>query len=99
MTTADRVFAVVLAVVLAAIVVAAAFNASSAPAPEEPEVPTVVVREITTPDGVQHMCAITMDGGISCDWLDHPEDVPVRVWTPDGHTLTHLTNDGRRRPA
>lgn len=30
---------------------------------------------------------------------DHPEDVPVRVWTPDGHTLTHLTHDGRRRPA
>ena len=64
MTTADRVFAVV----LAAIVVAVALNASPAPAPGEPEVPTVVVREITTPDGVQHMCAITMEGGISCDW-------------------------------
>ena len=67
MTTADRVFAVV----FAAIVVAVAFNASSAPAPGELEVPTVVVREITTPDGVQHMCAITMDGGISCDWQDY----------------------------
>ena len=30
---------------------------------------------------------------------DLPEDVPVRVWTPDGHTRMHLTHDGRRRQA
>lgn len=30
---------------------------------------------------------------------DLPEDVPVRVWTPDGHTLTHLTHDGTKEPA
>lgn len=67
MTTADRVFAVV----LAAIVVAVAFNAVSTPSAGDVEVPAVIVREVTDPDGVQHMCAITEQGGISCDWTDY----------------------------
>ena len=30
---------------------------------------------------------------------DLPEDVPVRVLTPDGHTRMHLTHDGTKEPA
>lgn len=56
------------AVIIVLLLVAAALGHSLGSARREPAVPDVVVREITTPDGVQHMCAITMEGGISCDW-------------------------------
>ena len=72
---ADLLPIAVAVAVLLFVIVMAVLDLTATGAPEDPEVPEVVVREVTTPDGVEHLCAITVEGGISCDW-ERPQPPP-----------------------